>query len=282
MKRYSFLFVLLIFGCAQRSPETVVETIAETIPVQETIQVAGSTVQTRFAVPEGYERISVEENSFGAYLRNLPLKGDGAKVHYYNGDVKPYDVHAAVVDMDTGKRDLQQCADAVMRLRAEHLYAQKDYGNIHFNFTNGDRIDYDKWRRGYRIKINGNKIDWVKSAEPSNSYASFRKYMNLIFAYAGTLSLEKELKPTDLENIEIGEVFIQGGSPGHAVIVLDVAVHAQTGERIFLLAQSYMPAQEIHILKNPMNEVQSPWYSNTAPEIITPEWRFERGDLKKF
>jgi len=46
--------------------------------------------------------------------------------------------------------------------------------------------------------------------------------------------------------------------PGHAVIVVDMAEDAK-GQRAFLLAQSYMPAQDIHILKNPMDADLSPW-----------------------
>lgn len=76
---------------------------------------------------------------------------------------------------------------------------------------------------------------------------------------------------------------IQGGSPGHCVIVVDMAVHKETGERLFMLAQSYMPAQDIHILKNEQKEEISPWYSlNFAGQLETPEWTFERDDLKQF
>ena len=52
-------------------------------------------------------------------------------------------------------------------------------------------------------------------------------------------------------SLQPGDVFIKGGSPGHAVIVVDVAIYTQTGKKVFLLAQSYMPAQQIHILVNP-------------------------------
>ena len=57
----------------------------------------------------------------------------------------------------------------------------------------------------------------------------------------------------NVEDIEIGDVFIQTGNPyGHAIIIVDVAIN-KNKEKIFMLAQSYMPAQEIHILKNPNN-----------------------------
>jgi hypothetical protein len=108
--------------------------------------------------------------------------------------------------------------------------------------------------------------------------------MDNIFMYAGSLSLSKELTAIPVNSIEPGHVFIYGGSPGHAVIVVDVAINEKTGERIFMLAQSYMPAQEIHILKNPANEDENnPWYSNLFEgSLQTPEWSFEKDQLKKF
>ena len=106
--------------------------------------------------------------------------------------------------------------------------------------------------------------------------------MNMIFNYAGTASLEKELKKIAISDIRPGDVFIQGGFPGHAVIVVDVAQNAD-GEKIFMIAQSYMPAQEMHILVNPSNEDLSPWYStNFEGDLNTPEWLFEKGDLMRF
>jgi len=83
--------------------------------------------------------------------------------------------------------------------------------------------------------------------------------------------------------MQIGDVFIQGGSPGHCVIVVDMAHDPKTGEKIFILAQSYMPAQDIQILKNPSNAAISPWYSVDFGDVLkTPEWTFTKGDLKRF
>ena len=45
-----------------------------------------------------------------------------------------------------------------------------------------------------------------------------------------------------------GDFFIQLGSPGHAVLVLDLAVDAR-GRRVALLGQGYMPAQDFHLLR---------------------------------
>ncbi len=162
----------------------------------------------RFHPPMGFVRVPENSLSFGYYLRYLPLKPNGAKVHLFDGTIKYNNVWEAVIDMDVGNRDLQQCADAVMRLRAEYLWHTNQKEKIHFNFTNGFRVDYSKWQQGYRMHVSGNKTTWYKATSPDNSYQSFRKYMNLIFNYAGYLSLSKELKAVNLEEIQPGDVFI--------------------------------------------------------------------------
>lgn len=238
----------------------------------------------RFGCPEGYVRKNAAVNSFETWLRNVPLKTEGSPVYLFNGELKTNQrVHAAVLAFDRGTEDLQQCADAVMRLRAEYLYQKKAYDSIVFTFTNGTKARYSKWREGYRAQVSGNTVSWIKSAKPDTSYACFRKYMNTVFMYCGTYSLSKELIGTSIEEIKGGDVFITGGFPGHAMIVMDVAVNTATGKRLFMLAQSYMPAQDIHIVKNYSNKDISPWYE--VPEnssIDTPEWTFEATDLKRF
>jgi hypothetical protein len=47
-----------------------------------------------------------------------------------------------------------------------------------------------------------------------------------------------------------------------------------------LIAQSYMPSQEIHILKS--FEEFSPWYKVEEKELHTPEWTFPKGSLRRF
>jgi len=252
-------------------------------PPESVTDSQANTILTRFSPPSGFKRISVEYGSFEEYLRNLPLKPIGSPVFYFDGTQKPVDVHEAVVDIDVGKRDLQQCADAIMRLRAEYLWHNHRHEDISFNFTNGFPAQYSKWKSGKAIQVKGNQVNWISSTRANDSYKSFRKYLDMVFSYAGTQSLEKELKAQNWENIEIGDVLIQGGFPGHAVVVVDLVENPDTKEKRFLLAQSYMPAQEIHVLKNPMRPAMSPWYSVRTPgSIRTPEWTFQRGDLKLF
>ncbi len=232
--------------------------------------------------PVGFVRKGAD--GFGLYLRNLKLKPYGYKVHLFDGSEKPWQNGAyAVVDIEIGNTDLQQCADAVIRLRAEYLYANAMYDDIHFNFTNGFRADYTKWAEGYRIKVSGNYASWHKITGADYGYATFRKYLNIVFSYAGTSSLSRELVSVPISDIRIGDVFIHGGFPGHAMIVVDVA-ESNDGQKAVLVAQSYMPAQDIHIVTNLRNYKISPWYviSASTKEISFPEWCFPTDELKRF
>ncbi len=233
--------------------------------------------------PSGYKQITIGDNSFGAWLRGLPLLQNSDTVYLFNGDKKFNQLaHHSIIDIDVGSRDLQQCADAAMRLRAEYLYSKGDYEKIHFNFTSGDKASWLDWAAGIRPVIKGNQVSWKKKASKDRSYRSFRRYLDVIFTYAGSASLSRELKKVvNPAKILPGDVFIQGGYPGHAVIVIDVANNDQ-GDRIFLLAQSYMPAQQIHVLNNP-KFWNGPWYhAKSSGKLITPEWIFNYSDLMRF
>jgi hypothetical protein len=212
-------------------------------------------------VPEGFERNKSKPGSFEEWLRNIPLKKDKT-VYLYNGSIKPNQTaQFAVVDMTVGNRDLQQCADAVMRFRAEYLYSEKRFSEIAF---------MDDSRKWYRWSGFANRI-------------AFDNYLQKVFGWCGSASLEMQLKPVpDFNTINSGDVLVKGGYPGHAMIVVDVAVNDR-GKKIYMLAQSYQPAQDIHILVNPLNEKLSPWYEvNDNEEIITPEWKFMKKNLKRW
>jgi hypothetical protein len=243
------------------------------------------TVLGQIEPPSGYSRIEYDSTSYAGFLRRLPLKPAGSKIYLYNGRLKGrQDVHRAVIDIDIGNRNLQQCADAVIRMRSQYFYSRGMYDSIAFNFTSGDRASFRKWVEGYRPRVNGNDVTWVKNDEADSSYEAFREYLRSVFMYAGSYSLEKELIPVnDNCTIEPGYVFIEGGFPGHAVFVIDVCMDRESGKRLFLLAQGFMPAQDIHVLINPIDNDLSPWYDCEIDDsLITPEWTFERDDLMRF
>jgi len=246
---------------------------------------SSNSLQKQIPVPTGYKRIPAKKGAFATWLRGLPLHPNGTKVLLCNGEEKPYQAGAnRVINIDVGKRDLQQCADAVMRLKAEYHYSNKSYSDIHFNYTSGHNIRFTDWSKGKKPKLKNGKVQFSSPSGSTNtSYKNFKKYLTNVYCYAGTASLAKELKPKAISDIEPGDVFIWGGFPGHAVLVVDVAEHEQTGKKIFLIAQSYMPAQSIHILNNFNNSDLSPWYSEDfGNQLDTPEWTFSRDALKKW
>jgi hypothetical protein len=253
------------------------------VPEGVIIHPSANTLSGRFSPPPGYERVEADSGSFAFYLRHLPLMPHGSPVMLYNGTLKPWQGGAAaVIDISVGNKDLQQCADAVIRLRAEYLRKTDHENEIVFNFTNGSPASWESWKEGYRCLINGNNVRWEHSAAFSESDLTFWNYLETVFMYAGTWSLEKELVPVEITALMPGDVFIEGGSPGHAVIVVDVAKNA-AGQKVFLLAQSFMPAQDIHVLTNPADPDLSPWYRLPGEgQLHTPEWKFSAGSLRRF
>ena len=255
---------------------------ADPAPVSEQPASAPGTVQSRIPPTEGFVRVAQAPGSFGHWLRERPLLPGRPDVLLYNGELKRNQTaHHAVIDIDVGSKDLQQCADAVMRLRAEYLYAGSCANTISFNFTSGDAARWSMWQAGQRPKVQGNSVSWHTTSSPDGSHQNFRRYLNTVFMYAGSASLERELvQVADPSKVQPGDVFIQGGYPGHAVVVLDVAEN-ESGERQMMLAQSYMPAQQIHILRG--FDARSPWYTARRSGVLqTPEWRFDYSDLHRF
>jgi len=240
----------------------------------------GDTIATRFQPPVGYERVAVAEGGFGAWLRGLPVLPGKPDVLLYDGTPKGNQTaQVAVIDIDVGKRDLQQCADAVIRLRAEYLRWAGRGSDVCFRFTNGEPAAWARWAEGFRPRIEGRRTSWARAAKPGSGYSLFRDYLTAVFRYAGTASLARELTPAD--RVEPGDVFIEGGFPGHAVIAVDVA--ESPAGRAVLLVQSYMPAQQVHVLANPGDPAMSPWYRYDASSALeTPEWRFDSGRAVRF
>ncbi len=281
--------ILFQFSCTKAQvtkPDEPVIAAQDTVKAKSILFPDGNTLTERFRTPAGFTRVAKPANSFSTYLASIPLKKYGAPIRTYDGDEIDGGYHLGVFDLPIGTKDLHQCADAVMRVRADYLYSQKRYDEIHFNFTNGMRVDYSEWMKGKRISVSGNKTTWKLRASPANTPDILWKYLEQIFMYAGTLSLSKELKSKPLEAMQIGDVLIQGGSPGHAMLIIDMAVDEKSGQKLYMLAQSYMPAQEFHILTNPEEPLRSPWYTleagNSDIPIQTPSWTFYSTDLKSF
>lgn len=233
--------------------------------------------------PSDFKRTSTAEGNFAEYLRNLPLKQENSVVYLYNGQPKAnQEAQYAVLQVDVGNGDLQQCADAIMRLKAEYNFARNEFDKIYFHFANGKKFKFIDYAEGYRVRVKNKKLVYGKFANKDYSYSSFRKYLNVVFNYANTSSLKHyDSYPLNSEEPEIGDILVQEKKPyGHAVIIVDKAFNSKN-EKVYLFAQSYMPAQEIHILRNLADPELSPWYKLDKEVIYTPEWDFFKKDLAR-
>ena len=94
----------------------------------------------------------------------------------------------------------------------------------------------------------------------------------------GLRAVETGGRLVEQQDLRIGDVFIQGGSPGHAMIVVDAARSAD-GRTAMLLAQSYMPAQEVHVVRNLRHPELGAWFILEGDDrLYTPEWTFDWRD----
>jgi Domain of unknown function (4846) len=239
------------------------------------------TLEDRIAAPEGFTRVAVKQGSFAAFLRRLPLLPAGADVRAFDGRVLNT-AHVAVVDLDVGTVDLQQCADSAIRLRAEYLWSRDEKSRIAFHTTSGDRVPYARYQRGEEIAVRGNTVGWRKSTRAQggpNDRSAFRRYLHDVFMYAGSISLARDTEPVKGE-VQAGDMYVVGGSPGHVLVVLDVALHGD--ERRLLLGEGFMPAQSFHVVPAVDG---STWVTPGADGAISvPTWPapFARASLRRF
>jgi len=106
-----------------------------------------------------------------------------------------------------------------------------------------------------------------------------RRYLYIVYAYAGTISLEKELKAAN--DFAVGTVVIHGGNAGHCFIIVDEKKDTN-GERLFKLVEGYTPAQSIYVFSNPYDLKNSPWYNLKRNTIETASYTFTNYKLKHF
>ena len=217
------------------------------------------------------------EGTYAHWLRHLPLLPRHSPVRSYDGKVvlpagSPAIV--AVVDLDVGRRDLQQCWDSILRLRAEYLWqaGARSRRRIRFPFARGvPWLRWTKWAAGWRPVRTGHRWTLRRVARASNSRKNFQRYLRFLFAWTGTIHAHR-LPRVPLRQVRAGDFFVWSGSPGHAVMVLDLA-RDDTGRLVALLGQGFMPAQNFHVLA--ASGPYRPWfqvYPPRGPALVTPIW----------
>ncbi|MBR7061581.1 MAG: hypothetical protein IKI42_00930 [Clostridia bacterium] len=152
----------------------------------------------------------------------------------------------------------------MIRLYAEYRYQRSEYEYITFDcFTTPVfKLDFDTWTTGKRVKANGRALEWYASdkATPGDvSLSTFLYYLDNVFLYANTYSLKNQMMEISSADLRVGDCLIitadqTGGTDGHAIIVVDVAVNKSTGDKVFMLAEGNTPSTETYVLKDREND----------------------------
>ena len=141
MKKYIIsisiiVILLLIFkntSIGKMTSNHVKGVVTSVISEPELINTNGDSIQSRVLVPEGYKRVTYAKHSFEEYLRKYPLKPYGSKIiNYDDSEYFAQDWHEAILEIPVPKNGLQQCADALMRIRSEYLWRQNRKDEIGF------------------------------------------------------------------------------------------------------------------------------------------------------
>lgn len=251
--------------------------LAEFMPrIAVKINKSGNTVESRIGVPEGYERVSVKAGSYEEFMRKLPLKADGSYVYFYNGEKKDPISYVAVYDFPQLNEDLLQCADACMKMRAEYFYSRGEYDKIGFTAESGVYISFSRYVNGERLTGSGWKSGYAKGA----SREVFDQYLKVVYSYASTRSIGKDVVSVNINDLKIGDMFIVSGSPGHAVFVTDMAVNKKTGKKIMLIGQGHMPAQDLHIVRS--LDSTAPWFPVEDATFGCLTFTFQKGSQRRW
>ena len=113
-------------------------------PTSSLINEDSLTIKSRVKIPEGFTRVSYPKGSFQEYLRNYKLKPFGSKIINYDGSEYFWQSgHIGILEIPVTTNGLQQCADALIRVRSEYLWDNNRKDEIGFNFTSGH---YCSWK----------------------------------------------------------------------------------------------------------------------------------------
>jgi hypothetical protein len=236
----------------------------------------------RFPAPEAFARVAVTELSWGEWLRHLPMAPEGTPVTSLSGALilPPGSPSlAGVIDMDI--RENQECTDVIHRLRSEYLRWAGREDEIVFHLTgSGDQsVSWPKWKQGYRPEWDGRSLRFYQTGRPGRSRESFDAFLATVFAWCGCDSMSLDGRHPPPEDVQIGDFFIHPGSPGHAVLIADLATNAE-GRKRALILQGYLPAQSPHLLGN----AGEPWLElDTTKPFDSPRWgEFPWSELRRF
>jgi hypothetical protein len=153
-----------------------------------------------------------------------------------------------------------------LRIRGEYLLSVGV--DPVFHATSGDAMPWSRYRDGERARAQGNRLVWSNVGTP----ASWEHYLQAVFMWAGTASMQTSETVAD-PHVDPGDVLVQGGFPGHAVLVLDVAI--QGDKTWVLIGEGFMPAMDFHVELGP----DDGWWPFTEG-VALPHWTLPRDTLR--
>lgn len=224
-------------------------------------------VKEAYPPPAGAQRVA--PNAFGEWLQartlraaDTPIRTHDGRIVYHNG--RP-------LEMGIVRGDLQQCADSVIRLRAEWLREVGRMSDLDFFATSGDPLPWQRYAAGEKPVAIGNKIEWQSTTRNQ----SWDGWLQAVFTWAGTRSLAAyETRPVSAP--EPGDMLVQPGSPGHAVVIFDVA--KADGQTWLLIGEGFMPAQDFHIEHGPVGG----WFAWGPSGTRLNHWNMDKDSLRRW
>ncbi|MDR0728626.1 MAG: DUF4846 domain-containing protein [Prevotellaceae bacterium] len=240
-------------------------------------------VAVRFKTPESFVRTDAKEHSFTLFLRNLPLFPEGTPVRNYANEPVETDKKsgtAAILDIETGTRNWQCTVQSLMRIWAEYLFERQQFSAIQFHIRNGKTIPYQQWAQGMNITVD-NRAYWTKTPYNPQQYRTFRRYLDFIFQYSDFQTVRHDIDSVVVGDLSPGDLLLHDG---FAMMVLDMAVNRDTGEKIVLLVSGGAPAQSIRVLQNTIQgEPPSAWFKiGEQGAINTGVVEFSATDFYRF
>ncbi len=202
-------------------------------------------------LPEpGFVRLPLDENSFGAWLRNLPLLPPGSPVLDYRKRIYKSSndtTVAAVINLDIRGRRMEQCMDILIRLYGQFLWEKDRASELKLPLPGGYWLLWADWMQGIRPVFNGIDVTLKRTADQDNSYKQYSAYLRTVYAVSHTQQFYYWYEPILPEEIEVGDFFVLKGTKSHAVMVVDLAV-GRGGQKYALIGHGDTPACEFHLL----------------------------------
>jgi len=176
----------------------------------------------------------------------------------------------------------------LVRLRAEYAWTSRSLSGLAFHYTSGHLSAWSEWAGGKRPVVRGKLVHFEESHAADDSRENFCGYLETLFRYTTVYSLLEDTRRNEDGTIAGGDIFVTtsppkarsagANRPGHAVMVLDVAMNEKGHLRI-LLGQGGNPAVSFHV---PRSDEGSPWFAVSRSSGITLQGRtwFRLTDLR--